>query len=232
MSGEGTESEDSASENEGGASDASGDSHGDGEAGWAGLADVARKILQPALKSEVPILARDRGAERQLDVARAEHKVRRQQALERRRVMEKGHVIPDVTSKNYERGLAKIATRGVVRLFNTVRKQQRELSEVLEDVPVGRRAKVAAGVVSKGHFLDMLKAKGTDQKAAKAGAKEGAGAGAAAPQTSWLAQGFMMGARMKDWDRQDADEDDDDDGEEGDGDGDEDMDSDAEAEAE
>jgi hypothetical protein len=224
MSGEGTESEASASENEGGASDASEDSHGAGEAGWAGLADVARKILQPALKSEVPILARDRGAERQLDAARAEHKARRQQALERRRVMEKGHVIPDVTSKNYERGLAKIATRGVVRLFNTVRKQQRELSEVLEDVPVGRRAKVAAGVVSKGHFLDMLKAKGTDQKAAKAGAKEGAGAGA--PQTSWLAQGFMMGARMKDWDRQDADEDDDDE----EGDGDEDMDSDAEAE--
>lgn len=116
---------DSGSENTGSSEDAGSESEGDNhgkqheEAGWAGLADVARKILQPALKTEVPILARDRTAERQLEAARAEHKVRRQQAVERKRLLEKGHVLPDVSTKNHERTLAKVATRGGV--WRTIR---------------------------------------------------------------------------------------------------------------
>lgn len=70
------------------------------------------------------------------------------------------------------------------------------MSDALDEVPAGRKGKVAAEVVSKGHFLDIL-------KGAKVPAQTSSQVQA---QTSWLAQGFMMGARMKDWDKEEEQE--------------------------
>ncbi|OQV23501.1 hypothetical protein BV898_02620 [Hypsibius exemplaris] len=68
------------------------------------------------------------------------------------------HVLPDVTERERERKLTKIATKGVVQLFNAVRAQQSSLEEKLEEAgPSFRKSEQALKSVSKGDFLDLLK---------------------------------------------------------------------------
>lgn len=59
-----------------------------------------------------PILARDKAVERKLEAEKQEHRVKKLAADEKRKKLEKGHVVPDVSTKNYERGLSKMATKG------------------------------------------------------------------------------------------------------------------------
>jgi hypothetical protein len=56
----------------------------------------------------------------------------------------------DVTrARDYERSLQRLATRGIVQLFNTVRKQQQHSS-------TSTKEKKTNGI-NKGEFLDMLR---------------------------------------------------------------------------
>ncbi|KAM7310319.1 RRP15-like protein [Ixodes scapularis] len=93
-----------------------------------------------------------------------------------------------------ERHLARLATKGVVQLFNAVKKHQKEVEEKLRAAGESetRRDKVMK-TLSKGAFLDMLK-----DKQEKPQDK---------PET-WtiLRDDFMLGADMKDWDKQDEDD--------------------------
>ncbi|XP_055345639.1 RRP15-like protein [Paramacrobiotus metropolitanus] len=68
------------------------------------------------------------------------------------------HVLPDVTQREIERKLNKVATRGVVQLFNAVRQQQTTIAEQLDEAgPSVRRSENVLKSVSKGAFLDLLK---------------------------------------------------------------------------
>jgi hypothetical protein len=58
----------------------------------------------------------------------------------------------DITrAREYERALQRVATRGIVQLFNTVRKQQQTSSSSST-----KKAKKESSI-NKGEFLDMLK---------------------------------------------------------------------------
>jgi hypothetical protein len=58
----------------------------------------------------------------------------------------------DITrAREYERALQRVATRGIVQLFNTVRKQQQTSSSSST-----KKAKKES-TINKGEFLDMLK---------------------------------------------------------------------------
>ena len=66
----------------------------------------------------------------------------------------------DITrSRDYERTLQRVATRGIVQLFNTVRKQQQQQksSSVKKDNTT----------INKGEFLDMLKTIDSDETSYK-----------------------------------------------------------------
>ncbi len=64
----------------------------------------------------------------------------------------------DITrARDYERALQRVATRGIVQLFNTVRKQQQTSSSSA----VKKDKKEA--VINKGEFLDMLKTIDSDE---------------------------------------------------------------------
>merc|ERR1712150_45470 len=59
---------------------------------------------------------------------------------------DQGHTIPDITRKAFEMQLRKIATQGVVRLFNTVHDFQKETEDSMTSlqmskVPVQKRVK-------------------------------------------------------------------------------------------
>lgn len=65
-------------------------------------------------------------------------------------------VKPNILEKDRERLLAKIATKGVVQLFNAVRNQQKTFEkELSKDVPEGKKEKILKKF-DKRAFLDTL----------------------------------------------------------------------------
>jgi hypothetical protein len=66
----------------------------------------------------------------------------------------------DITrGREYERALQRVATRGIVQLFNTVRKQQQTSSSATK--------KKKESTINKGEFLDMLKTIDSDEVSCK-----------------------------------------------------------------
>ncbi|XP_057322623.1 RRP15-like protein [Microplitis mediator] len=66
-------------------------------------------------------------------------------------------VKPSVLSRGRERTLQKIATKGVVQLFNIVYKQQMEIEQKLEDAgPLMRKQEKVLESIDKNSFLDHL----------------------------------------------------------------------------
>merc|ERR1712217_347532 len=67
-------------------------------------------------------------------------------SAQQKALKDRGHCIPDITQKSFETQLRKVATQGVVRLFNAVRDfQQRGGDEVdskqVSKVPIKQRGK-------------------------------------------------------------------------------------------
>lgn len=70
----------------------------------------------------------------------------------------------DITrARDYERSLQRVATRGIVQLFNTVRKQQQQHGPSTKKKDTG---------INKGEFLDMLRNIDSDEIACKVVKKE------------------------------------------------------------
>ncbi|KFM63801.1 RRP15-like protein, partial [Stegodyphus mimosarum] len=110
-------------------------------------------------------------------------------------------VKPDVTDKEKERELMRIATRGVVHLFNSVKQHRKVLnSSKLKD-----KKKLKINVI-KGNFMDILK--GHSKPTEKTDQEEVVLQKAKREETwSVLKDDFMMGAEMKDWDKENSDDD-------------------------
>jgi len=118
---------------------------------------------------------------------------------------------PDtVRDRARERRLAKLATRGVVQLFNAVREQQKSIKSQLDVAGKStvKRDKVFKSIDKEG-FLEVLSgnkrrlenAKEKTVKVPKTEVKE-------EDESSWkiLRDDFMMGAKMKDWDKEGSDD--------------------------
>ncbi len=68
----------------------------------------------------------------------------------------------DITrAREYERSLQRTATRGIVQLFNTVRKQQQSSSSS------SKKKEKKGDTINKGEFLDMLKNIDSDEVSCK-----------------------------------------------------------------
>ncbi|KAG8189947.1 hypothetical protein JTE90_009086 [Oedothorax gibbosus] len=105
-----------------------------------------------------------------------------------------GRVKPDIRNKEKERELVKIATRGVVYLFNTVEKHQKSKKDPKSNPKKDKKL----GAI-KGNFMDILKDYAKKDKVeldpVVKKTKE---------EETWsiLKDDFMMGAGMKDWDKE------------------------------
>ena len=116
---------------------------------------------------------------------------------------------PDaVRDRARERRLAKVATRGVVQLFNAVREQQKSIKSQLDVAGKStvKRDKVFKSIDKEG-FLEVL-------SGSKRRLERGKESKAKVPKTeikqeddddesTWkiLRDDYMMGAKMKDWDK-------------------------------
>ncbi|XP_044746989.1 RRP15-like protein [Coccinella septempunctata] len=121
-------------------------------------------------------------------------------------------VKPNVLDKDRERVLAKIATRGVVQLFNAVRAQQKDINKKLDEAgPLEVRKEKVMKSIDKNTFLDALMGKRSENvdevlekdieapyKKKKLADKEDA------DKKVWdvLRDNYMMDAKMKDWDKE------------------------------
>ncbi|RKP38493.1 Rrp15p-domain-containing protein, partial [Dimargaris cristalligena] len=94
----------------------------------ADFASAINHILGTKLTThdrKAPIMVRNRGVERKLNEHKLEDAARRVLSLERRKMASRDRVVADFSNAEYEKSLRKVATRGVVRLFNAIKNQQR-----------------------------------------------------------------------------------------------------------
>eukprot|EP00961_Rhodomonas_salina_P198609 2678975-Rhodomonas_salina.1 len=119
------------------------------------MAEAMNKQAPP--KSTGPIMpaAKDK---KQLEQRQAEDKKEKEAAklvVAKQKWFQKEHIVPDPAEGNYEKMLLKLATRGVVKLFNAVQTQQKQRNEEKgRDVVAPKPDKL-----TKGQFLDILKSK-------------------------------------------------------------------------
>ncbi|KAJ3290356.1 hypothetical protein HK104_006833 [Borealophlyctis nickersoniae] len=124
----------------------------------AKLANAIAKILAadtPGADKQRPILSKEKHIERSIDEAKLDAKARKLIANEKREKADVGRVLPTHTTTDYEKKLRKVATRGVVKLFNAIRVAQNTAEEV-KSTGIQKNA-AAAPIISKNTFLDMLK---------------------------------------------------------------------------
>ncbi|CAO3591089.1 unnamed protein product [Absidia cylindrospora] len=110
-----------------------------------------------------PILARSKGTERKIEDEKLEYKTRKMMAAEKKKAKDQGRIIPDYTSFEYEKRLRKVSTRGVVKLFNAIRTQQKVTEVAIEKASASSGTQIAkdkaknVSTMSKSSFLDLLK---------------------------------------------------------------------------
>lgn len=183
------------------------------------LGDVAARLLDhrlPEVSSFAPILARRASAVRKLDEAKRDEREATALARAKKVLATQGHLTlrdkkgaasaTDASSAVLEKTLRKIATRGVVQLFNAVRTAQKDRPrEVQKKV---KRQKRAAGIdgptgysapldLSRDSFLDILR------RGSNAGKPDTARSSA-----TFLRDDFMLGdSKAKHWGKPLDDED-------------------------
>ncbi|KAI9099934.1 Rrp15p-domain-containing protein [Phlyctochytrium arcticum] len=200
------------------------DTKGDSKSKSAKMASAIGKVLSGDLGTKDehrPILAKQKHLERALDEEKLEAKARKIVSAERKRKINIGRLKPTHSTTDYEKQLRKVATRGVVQLFNAIRVAQKTAEEIKAET-VQKNA-TTAKVVSKNTFMEMINknsalvdTKSNGEGAAKltSGSSKGATPSAAAPEpaaaVAWTQPDFMMKA-PKHWDEEDDDDEEDND---------------------
>lgn len=187
------------------------------------MGDIVSGILDAPLPSgAAPILARRRGPEQKIAQAKAEEReaatlLKAKRALKgsaHKKLKGKGAVESDPV---LETMLKKIATKGVVELFNAVRNAQKDEPDQLQRKDRKRKRQDGSGdggsdqaqsaSLSKDSFLDVLRRGSAATANGKPPPLKPAEQGPAA--ASFLRDDFMLGRnRAKDYEREEEDGDD------------------------
>lgn len=202
-----------------------------GNSGWA---DAMRKILQtkkPKRKKTIVLSKAKRLCDIKekedkesslLDIEKIKEEVNSQEIKEEKDVVKKPQlkekklgirVKPSIMDRERERTLQKIATKGVIQLFNAVKQQQGEINKKLSKAgPLERKREQVLRSIDKTKFLDVLMGgsksisvdndvKNEEQENEKLEKKK--------DKETWnvLREDFVMGTKLKDWDRKEQDED-------------------------
>ena len=213
----GSVSEDSSSEDEATGNGGLGGKNS-GLGGGGGFADALQNILKKQAPSDSPggsILSKRKTPNMRLiekEMKEAREKKRARETKKDKDMI--GLVIPSYKTLNYERQLRRVATRGVVSLFNAVKTAQAARDNVDSMSSGGGRGDKG---ISKDKFFDMLAdgatgGSGADTKSRQqkdSSTKTGSGNSGknGGKGVDWLGDDFMMGAKMKNWDRDSDDSD-------------------------
>ncbi|GIL57774.1 hypothetical protein Vafri_12918 [Volvox africanus] len=189
----------------------------------ASFARAFSKLLKakskPSEVGRVPILEKSKTVAKRQAEEDADAEARRDAKRARQELRQRGHVkVPrkgeDPGHDQLEKQLGRLATKGVVMLFNAISTSQKQAG----GAGTGPGAAKKPAKLSKASFLAQLRATGNGGdavagggsggggvlSAAAAAAKAGSGEAAAAPGWKVLQAGFsglLGGGKMKDWDR-------------------------------
>eukprot|EP00741_Cyanophora_paradoxa_P003507 tig00000711_g3405.t1 len=186
-------------------SGAGGEAGGSGSDG-DGFAAALNRILKKKVKAgKEPVLAARTKDKQKREEERAEHNLKRDVRKEKKRLLDKDHVVPTNETLDFEKALRRIATRGVVKLFNAVSKQQKTIEEGQSKYSINTKVEKA----TKQQFLSMLRDDGGAP--AKAGGRSiSVSAAMPAGTTSWsVVRDEAPGAaptRMRDFDKESEEE--------------------------
>jgi len=187
----------------------------EGNTGWA---DAMAKVLAMGKNSEKAVGVLSKAKKDNAKQKDSEGKVLEPLALRKARKRELdsiGRSMPNPLQRNAERTLTKIATRGVVQLFNAVREQQKDMKSQLKQAGGSfRKQEKVLKTINKENFINMLSGKATvrseepaekrsrverevEEEEEEVEEKE-------EKQSSWsiLRDDFMLGAKLKDWDQE------------------------------
>mmetsp|Transcript_17939 Transcript_17939/g.28256 ORF Transcript_17939/g.28256 Transcript_17939/m.28256 type:complete len:223 (-) Transcript_17939:45-713(-) len=139
---------------------------------WKGFCTAFTSIMERSLSTQsTPVLCETQ-VEKKLKEEKAEKKEKRQLADKERSLRDQGHALPSASSKDVELELRRIATKGVVRLFNTVKEfQTRGQDNDASKREVGkvhiqkRKQKVAQAAQEK--FSELWKSRDQGERKAK-----------------------------------------------------------------
>uniref|UniRef100_A0AAY4AJG6 RRP15-like protein n=1 Tax=Denticeps clupeoides TaxID=299321 RepID=A0AAY4AJG6_9TELE len=163
----------------------------------AGWAEAMAKVLQKKTPESRPtILLRNKTLDKVKEKEKKEQLERKKQIDKKREWEMMCREKPDVVrDKEKERNLQRIATRGVVQLFNAVQKHKKNIDKKVSEAGGSERKKAKIlSSVSKKDFIDVLRGTTGRTKTNKA------------PAWNVLRDDFMMGASMKDWDKESDEE--------------------------
>ncbi|KAK2815405.1 hypothetical protein Q5P01_025872 [Channa striata] len=170
----------------------------------AGWAEAMAKILgKKTPESKSSILVKNK----ELDKIKEKEKhelLERKKQVDKRRAWEmlcrdKPDIVKD---RETERALQRIATRGVVQLFNAVRKHQKTMEDKVKEAGGSERKKAKIlSSVSKKDFIDVLRRSEGGSGDLEKTKKNTTASAEEKPAWSVLRDDFMMGATMKDWDK-------------------------------
>jgi len=199
----------------------------DGNVGWA---DAMAKVLAMGKNSDKPVsilskakkdnVKRKKVPEKEKDGDSSDEDQDEEQKLEplavrkakKKEIDSIGRSFPNVLERNAEKTLTKIATRGVVTFFNTVREHQKDMKTKLKEAggSIRKQEKVYKNL-DKNSFVQMLTGKSVSQsepsaKKAKIDVKDEENEDVDKPSWNILRDDFMLGAKMKDWDKESDEE--------------------------
>ncbi|XP_069897582.1 RRP15-like protein [Dipodomys merriami] len=170
--------------------------------GWADA--MARILNKKTPKSKSTILIRNKDLEKEKEKLKQERLEKRKQLDKKREWEMMCRVKPDVVKdKETERNLQRIATRGVVQLFNAVQKHQKNVDEKVKEAggSIRKQAKLVS-TVSKKDFISVLRGMDGNTNEKNPKAKQSEVKSEEGPGWTILRDDFMMGASMKDWDKE------------------------------
>lgn len=136
----------------------SSDGSGNENEGFDGMADMMNKILHQNVDKKNPVLSKRKTAiMKEMEVSKEDKERLKALRMERKIKKERQLVVPDHATADYERQLRKLATRGVVALFNAIAKSKKEAAELLdEDKKIITSSKEKDSKISKTNFFDLL----------------------------------------------------------------------------
>ncbi|XP_055676523.1 RRP15-like protein [Lutzomyia longipalpis] len=154
----------------------------------------------------------------ELDNEAAQQKAERLERKRKRDTLRNLNVKPDATERSRELALKRVATRGVVQLFNAVQAQQKDITKRLDSEKLEHKREKVLKSVNKTAFLDALmggpraKSERIDNPVKKEEVKDEEDSEDEDRPSTWnvLKDDFMMlSKKNKDWDKMDEEEEDD-----------------------
>jgi len=161
------------------------------------LASVMSRILNTDT-NEKPILAKAKEIEQKIEDEKLDYKARKALTAERKKLEEKDRVIPDYTTFEYEKKLRKLATRGVVKLFNAIKAAQEKSNEV-HTLVTNKKPKVE---VAKKSFMDMLQESNKQKTSSNEKTTNNDNSESKEPAWNVFSDNYGMNATIKDWDKE------------------------------